>query len=48
MKKIASVVVLSLVLVTLLAACGNGDSAKNKDSKKDNTLVVYSPNSEIS
>lgn len=46
MKKIASVVVLSLVLVTLLAACGNGDSAKNKDSKKDNTLVVYSPNSE--
>lgn len=46
MKKMAGLLVVALLLMTVLVACGNESSSKESDKKEDKTLVVYSPNSE--
>lgn len=46
MKKFVSLMVVLTVALVGLSACGSGEKTKGTSKKEENTLIVYSPNSE--
>lgn len=46
MKKFVSLMVVLTVALVGLSACGSGEKTKGASKKEENTLIVYSPNSE--
>ena len=46
MKKFVSLMVVLTVALVGLFACGSGEKTKGTNKKEENTLIVYSPNSE--